>query len=387
MRFFAFLIGFVVFIDTLSIGNYVYAGNFLSEEEKTSIRDRIVSEQLKINNLYVKFNVIVTKDNNEPPVKAIYEWAMSGEKRYRKNTFYRPTDEPPTERFGLAVWDGKFLKAYDSEINNGSLRNEHDPKNPDHPVTYSPYTRQLGTLTDGMLAEVLTKTKLEDWKAKWADNGKKVILNYDILGYSREWTIDLEKGCMISKYVSKIESYEGKIVADLTLTVSESKEVKSGIWLPTKSNTHGIFYNQDKTIVCDNDIIVEEIKVNEQEIEELFHFEFPDGAQYYDYVIGQTIIPYLTEKVLRQQLDEMTEDIMEIKDEEKSINNIPPSKPARITEKTKPKEKDDFEIAGQTKPNKSSFQKLRWFCFLLITSLFVVVVLYHGFVLKRRKNG
>jgi len=265
--------------------------NTLTIIEKNSIRNRIISEQAKINNLYVKFNVIVTKDNGEPPVKAIYEWAASGEKRYRKNTFYRPTNEPPTERYGLAVWDGKFLKAYDSEINNGSVRNSHDPKNPDHPVTHSPYTRQLGTLTDGNLSEVLTKIKLDAWKAEWTDKPKKVVLSFYTPGYDQEWTIDLEKSCMISKYTSKVKSHKGKVISNLILTVSESKEVKPGIWLPTKSNTRVIFYNKDKSIVDDNDIIVETIKINESEIEKLFHFKFPEGAQYYDYVIGKTIKP------------------------------------------------------------------------------------------------
>lgn len=332
MRFFAFLIGFVVFIDTLSIGNYVYAGNFLSEEEKTSIRDRIVSEQLKINNLYVKFNLIMTKDNGEPPRQQIYEWAMSGEKQYRKRYFSSPVGEPRNERFGLAVWDGQFLKAYDSLINNGSIRNKYDSKDPRQPKTSCPYTRQLGSLDEGLISEILTKTPLGDWNAEWVDNETKVVFRYKMPGYEREWTFDLEKSCIITKFVSIIKSFDGKIInADLKVTVSESQEVKPGIWLPTKSHTHAAYYFPDKTLIRDNDIIVEEIKANEPEIEELFHFEFPEGAQYYDYVIGQTIM---------------------------------------------------------MKPNKSLFQKFRWFWFaLLIASLFVVVALHQGFASRRRKNS
>jgi len=334
MRFFAFLTGFVVFIYTLSIGNYVYAGNFLTEEEKTSIRDRIVSEQIKINNLYVKFNLIITKDNGEPPRQQIYEWAMSGEKRYRKGYFPTPVGELRSERFGLAVWDGQFLKAYDSLINNGSIRNKYDSKDPRQPKTSCPYTRQLGSLDEGLISEILTTTPLGNWEAEWMDNGTKAVFRYNMPGYEREWTFDLEKNCMITKYVSIIKSFDGKIInADLKVTVSESQEVRPGIWLPTKSNTHATYYFPDQTVIRDNDIIVEEIKANEPEIEELFHFEFPEGAQYYDYVIGQT-------------------------------------------------------ISKQMKPNKSLFQKFGWFWFaLLILSLFVVVALYYGSVSRRRKNS
>jgi hypothetical protein len=399
MRFFTFLIGFFVFIYTLSIGNYVYADNFLSEEEKTSIRDRIVSEQLKINNLYVKFNLIITKDNGEPPLQHMYEWAMSGEKQYRKRYFSTPVGEPLSERFGLAVWDGKFLKAYDSLINNGSIRNKYDSKDPRQPKTTCPYTRLLGSLDEGLISKMLTTTPLGNWKAEWMDNGTNVVFRYKIPGHEREWTFDLEKNCMITKYVSIIKSFDGKIASDLKVTVSESQEVKPGIWLPTKSNTHAVFYYPDQTMIRDNDIIVEEIKSNEPDIEESFHFEFPEGSQYYDYVIGQTIIPYLSEKGLRQELDKTIDDIIEMKDEEKSINSIPPSKPAKITENTKLKEKDDFEIVGliqeeigpnskQMKSTKSLFQQFRWFWFaLLIASLFVVVALYRGFVLRRRNDA
>ena len=293
MRFFAFLTGFVVFIYTLSIGNYVYAGNFLNEEEKTSIRDRIVSEQIKINNLYVKFNLIITKDNGERPLQHIYEWAMSGEKQYRKRYFCTPVGEPLSERFGLAVWDGKFLKAYDSLINNGSIRNKYDSKDPRQPKTNCPYTRHLGSLNGGLISKMLTTTPLGNWEAEWMDNGTKVVFRYKMPGYEREWTFDLEKNCMITKFASIIKSLDdGKIASDLKVTVSEFQEVKPGIWLPTKSNTHAIFYTRDKTLVRDNDIVVDEIKVNEPEIEELFRFEFPEGAGYYDYIIGKSVRVY-----------------------------------------------------------------------------------------------
>jgi hypothetical protein len=305
MKCFVYLLGFLGSVCALSIGNPLYADNILSEVEKASVRDHIISQQLGIINLYVKFNLIITKDNGEPPVQGTYEWAMSGEKRYRKSTFYTPVGKPSSERFGIAVWDGKFLKAYDSLINNGSIRDKYDPTDPHQPKTSCPYTRQLGSLDEGLIAEILTKAKLEDWEAEWANNGKEVVFRYEIPGYTREWTFDLEKGYMINKFVSKIKSYEGKPVSDLsvlTMTVSEFKEVKPGIWLPTKSNTHAVYYLPDQTVICDNDIVVDEIKVNEPEIEKLFHFEFPKGAQYYDYVIGQTVIPYLTEKTLQNSL-------------------------------------------------------------------------------------
>jgi len=282
-----YLTKFLVFTCIILFVNHVRANDSLTLSEKNSIREQIILEQSKIKNLHVKFTEKVTNNDGSPIVRSEYEWAKSDIKRFCKHTFYTPLNEPPSERYGLAVWDGQFLKSYDSEIDNGSIRNEHNDNNPKLPVTYSTYARQFGTLTNGTLSDILSKTQIDDWVMEWCSNGEKVTLSNNLPGWERRWTVDLSKGCMISEFISTAKLQDGKLASTLTMTVEKSKEVKPGIWMPLESKHHAVFYsfnNGKEDLVVDNDVIVEEIKMNEPAIEELFQFEFPEKTRYWDYI-------------------------------------------------------------------------------------------------------
>jgi len=386
MKHIVYVTGLLSIYCAISFVNSCHADNMLTLNEKTSLLDRIISQDSKIENLHVTFKVIVTK-NSEPPIQSIYEWAKSGEKSYRKHTFYQPVNEPPTERYGIAVWDGKYLKAYDSGFDNGSVRNVYNPNDPGSPVTITPYTRLLGSQSKGSLAEYLSRLELEDWDAKWRDSGKEVVLHHGNSSGYREWTLDLEKNCMVCKFDHLINYIENKSGLNLKMTVLESEEMKLGIWLPTKSNIHSVIYRPDK-LVIDNDIVVEEIKVNELEIEKLFHFEFPEKSQYYDYIIDKAFIPHLTEKEIQRQLDEMAEEVMEVKNEEGYVNETSISGSIETDKKEMSKEKDDFITADnliQEEVESTSYRSWSWY-YILATFIFIIAVVILLYVLVSRRK-
>lgn len=283
-----------------------YAGDALSEGERRGMRDLIVSEQGKMSSLFVKFRVI-TKTGDEEASEIPYEWAMSGVKRYRKRFWPGPVGGPVSTRWGLAVWDGKFKKAYDSALFNGSLRAEDNPA-ANEPSTFSPYAQNLGHLTHGTISDIFAKVPLEDWDAQWSDDKSSVTFTTEHIEIRNSplrhsWTFDTTKGCMISRYECLLKGTEGQWDPYQVLTVLESKQVSPGIWLSMKSHVESIVRHPGEAVPVVADYIVDEIKVNDPSIEEVFHFEWPEKAQYYDFVIGATVIPHATPENTEKMLD------------------------------------------------------------------------------------
>lgn len=217
---------------SISIGFAGSEMNMISSKEKKELYDLILDKHKQISNLSVRYTRFEHLENGEETY-VVGEWAMSGEKRYRKLGWSVPIGQPPSERYGVTVWDGKFLKAYDSLINNGSIRTEHDPANSRLPSTYSDYTRQLGIPDRGTIAELFVKHALEDWEAYWDTPGKTVVFRSDDL-YRKDgslinaWTFDLERGALITRYERFKKEY-GYPNPHMTMTVTEAKQIKPGI--------------------------------------------------------------------------------------------------------------------------------------------------------------
>jgi len=371
----------------------------LSREEKSELRNLILEKHKQVSNLFVRYRRFEHLQNGEETY--VYgEWALSGEKRYRKLGYFVPVGQPPSKRYGITVWDGKSLKAYDSEINNGSIRAEYDPTNIEHPATHSDYTRQLGHPTRGTIAELFEKHALEDWEAYWITPGRKIVFrSNDLHGtkdatYMDTWTFDLERGALITKYETATQE-DGESKPLLTMTITEAKQVKPDIWLATKSHVNYIHRRPDKTRVLDSDLVVDEIKVNEPEIEEMFHFEFPPGSQYYDFIIGSSMVAGASDKMLEQALEDQAKELIELSPQaepskQEGSDDFENAKALMQKKSTPTTQKNGAAPATVTdtgNAQKSVFRRLWWLFAAggLILLLVLVTVLQRQFVGKRKE--
>jgi hypothetical protein len=77
----------------------------------------------------------------------------------------------------------------------------------------------------------------------------------------------------------------------LTLTNTKAEQVADRIWLPVESDLEGRFRDEnDRMRHFHYHLVVDELRVNDPSIEELFEFEFPQGSMYYDHVLDSSIV-------------------------------------------------------------------------------------------------
>lgn len=285
----------------------------LSIEEKQQVYDLLRKQDGRINNLYVRFIRTNRETVSGDEEWCQYEWARSGEKRYRKRWWTSPIGEPLAERWGIAVWDGKLLKAYDSEIDNGSVRAEYDPMKDAQEntvVTYTPYNQLTGHLYNGTLAEMLSRKKLEEWEAKWVESGRQVSIRFRPEGdRDHNWTVDLERGGLIVEY---FPDPWGNTGADMKpkwkFTVVSADEVEPGLWLPTEA----ISYALGRNGLVDFSLKVEELKVNDPSIEDMFQFTFPEGSMYYDFVLNSSMYVNMQREVFEAKLNTQADNLTKV---------------------------------------------------------------------------
>jgi hypothetical protein len=278
----------------------------LSPSERAEVFSLLLDRDAKIHNLFM--SMISTYTGNQgPPTQDKLEWAMCGEKRYRKSWWTTPVGAPLSERWGTAVWDGKLLKAYDSATDNGSLRAEFDPLNQvdDTVITWHNYEHMLGSPQRGSLGHLIAATPEGKWVMEWgdADTRQSVILSTQTLKneyFERtryEWTVDIEKGGMITAAAWYVHPPPSEPTDEewhkmVQHTATESREVKPGLWFVTKVNALVRFTDETGPVIVDQHIEVNDIQVNQPEeaIRHLFEFEFPKGSMYYDFVLDSSVV-------------------------------------------------------------------------------------------------
>jgi len=264
----------------------------LNAEQKRQVCDRIIALRRGIENLFVQYILYEYGEDHRPAKYKRAEWAASGQKRYRKESWWAPVGEE-LSRWGTAVWDGQYLKAYDSALDNGSIRAEHDVLNPEHPRTYTEYTQMLGHWLYGTLGELLEHANLEDWQLVWDEPGKTVVLRTRKPGGHEScfhrWTVDLTRGALITQYDIEPTPEGGGV--DLTIRNTRAEQVAKGVWLPMEAEFCAQFTEPSgQHVQVYRRLVVETLRINDPTIERYFEFEFPEGSMYYDHILKSSIV-------------------------------------------------------------------------------------------------
>ena len=183
---------------------------------------------------------------------------------------------------------------------------------------------------------------LEDWEAEWLEEGKRVVLRSNLdrgaVRFNRHsWTLHLERGGLITRYQIDHRSKESDPYEPfVTIVISEAKEVLPGLWLPMRSRSYSEFQIPGRAKqVIDKELTVREITVNNPAIEDVFQFTFPDGALYYDHVIGSSMVAGASQKVLDGSLTQLSRDLENVTSQTANA------------ETGKKQLDDDFEIADE----------------------------------------
>lgn len=320
------------------------AANAMGEVSKEKLLAQIAEAHRKIHNIHVIFS-----NRSEEKVNT-YEWAKEGEKEYRKKRYGVNFDVPEgeEERWGKCMWDGKLLRHYGSAADNGAIRTKYDPYTSPS-VTWNSYCRHFGTLMGDTVLSLIEKLSAEDWDVKYDEKKKIVILSTDDVmmknsGMSHHWHIDLNKGCMISRYRVEFKTKEGsKTVSDMT--VLEWKNMGDGLWLPWKSKTISTLPGRP---IRERLLTVASADVNDKSIGRFFAvFEWPRGCQYYDETLDATVIPHATEKNMQKALDHFTFEALSDIDSQLPIT----SKPDKTTT-TKPSPQNSSSQSSLSSRNK-----------------------------------
>ena len=216
------------------------------------------------------------------------EWAFSGEKKYKKFGFAADVNSPLNDRYGMGVWDGKFYKLYDSGTNGGSVRSKYDSKEPNNPFDFSSiYSRFFGTFEEGSISQLLKDNPIKQWCVEIIEPDSKICVSCNFSeNTTAKWHINFDKNCMVEKFEQASNNLAtGQLLANLELVVSESKEIKPGIWLPMEAQESVTINGK----IFKNHLEVEKLIINDPEIEKVFLFEFPKGSMYYDYILGKSV--------------------------------------------------------------------------------------------------
>jgi hypothetical protein len=296
---------------------HISYGQAITGDEFDSIASQIIASQGKIQSLQMSCVGRVATDGGEMLTRKII-YARSGEKEYCKTFWPTKPGEPDSTRYHVALWDGQKLLSYESRAHNGAIRAQRSA-NPTDPQTYSDVCRYFGHLTKGNLQELLRRVPAEQWSAAWVEPGKTLTLTCDTLprvgSHERsEWVLDASKGFMVSRYRSLWQDPNDRNKYDqvLEMVVTADKEVLPGVWIPTQSHqeykTPAFRSDQGVTTVI-KDLAITDMHVNDPTVEELFTFQWPKGAQYYDYTLKSTVIPHATDEAMEQHINEMARDM------------------------------------------------------------------------------
>jgi hypothetical protein len=290
-------------------------GTALSADEFRTVRDRIIEQARRTKSLFVSFEVVQGNSTRKNQYRC--EWAYSGEKVYRKSWWPSPVGASPSKRWGIAVWDGKVLRGYDSQSDSGSVWGKNDPDS-DQPALYSEYSQLIGTYTDGTLAELVAKVPPDQWVARWSTVGTLVVLssnNIPVWGESQQYvfTVDLGKGALVTQMDIKLMDETGAFKPIVSYKITDAREIEPGLWLPTKAAKHAELERPDSPNkeISDKELTVIDLKVNDPSTEALFDFRLPDGALYYDLILGKSMVAGAAKSAeeMGKSLDNMVADM------------------------------------------------------------------------------
>ena len=267
-----------------------------SGDTNKELLSKIAEAHRRIQSVHVIYSIRTTgQDYTDVDV---LEWAMKGEKRYRKKRYRVDLDAPEgsEKRWGKCMWDGKLLRSYDSVSDNGAMRTEYNRSK--GAATYNAYCRHFGTLMGTTLLSLIERLSADDWDIVRDEEGQKVILATDDVRQKDEvlvhrWEIDLNRGGMISRYQVDIKRDNGlQTVSDMR--VLEWRDMGNGIWLPSRSTTKT---NVPGKPVLEGTVILSKAEVNDELIDRFFvDWDWPKGCQYYDETLDATVIPHAAAK-------------------------------------------------------------------------------------------
>ncbi len=284
-------------------GRVLNAGERLPSELAGQYRELAIRQYSQIANLYVAYSLTISRGDKSSVKRR--EWALSGVKRFRKR-YWHPEDKGG--RWGCAVYDGEFLRSYDSGTGGGTLRSasQYDPRGVGQPSTWSDYSRCVGHLTHGAIWELMAAIPLPKWDVTWAEDGHSLVFATREVEppATDEWTLDPLRGFVITRWRNLDRAEDGGSVTVVEMKTLHVREVMPGIWLPTEVETR----MKGTAGELLNRVLVDEMRVNSPETERLFSFSWPQGAIYYDYRVEASVDPNATEDAIAASIDGMVED-------------------------------------------------------------------------------
>jgi len=273
------------------------------DTDKKELLSQVAEAQRKIQSIHVTFCNRVRAENYTDV--NMWEWAMKGEKRYRKKRYGADIDTPEGKepRWGKCMWDGRLLRHYDSISDNGGIYTSYSPYGRGA-NTYNPYCRHFGTLMGVTLLSLTENLSADDWQILHGETRRIVVLTTDDVDMTNghvvhEWHIDREHGGMICRYKVHLKTAAGlETVSDMR--VLEWRNMGNDIWLPSKSTTSQTLPkvwanhpNKPPHLPQENTLTLVDAEVNQASIDRFFaDFEWPRGCQYYDERLDATVIPH-----------------------------------------------------------------------------------------------
>jgi hypothetical protein len=290
MRKLALLIVIFVIENTMASGT-------VGLDEKTALCNQVRQALERIRSLHIRYVMVCEYDGVIE--HSTEEWAFSGERLFLKQGWPTRSGDPPSNRDQIGVWDGKCYKLYDTLTQNGYLRKNYNPRSAKG-VPFkiaSIYTKFFGTYSEGTLLLLLDENPVEKWQVEILDFGSTIKLSL-ALGDGvliNTWHIDTTRGYMVQRHevVARFRS-KNEIRTNVVTEAVKAIEIQEGIWLPVRILETG--KHPDSSTPTKTQLAVQEIKVNDPEIEEVFSWQFPEGSTYYDYNIRAVVVQRYTKK-------------------------------------------------------------------------------------------
>lgn len=284
----------MAFVLLLCMEQAISASVISDSAEKEAICNRIRQVQSEMRSVIVKSELV--REYGEGPERESEEWGYSGEKLFLRRQWPSKTGEPASDRFQIGIWDGKHYKLYDTQTQSGSVRDSYDLRGPDCVpfLITSIYARFFGTFSEGSLTQLLDGMPPEAWRFERDESDSTICVSLDLGGVVDRWWLDPGKNYMVKRHeVTSVDRSTQEIRTRVVTEAVEAKEVKPGIWLPTRIRELGTY--RDRPTPTKTEVVVQEVKVNDPENERVFDWQFPKDGTFYDYTIGKAVVPEKTD--------------------------------------------------------------------------------------------
>jgi hypothetical protein len=275
----------------------IYASVISDTAEREAICNRIRQVQSEMHSVIVKSESV--REYGEGPERESEEWGYSGEKLFLRRQWPSKIGEPASDRFQIGTWDGKQYKLYDTQTQTGSVRSSYDLQSSVGVpfLITSIYARFFGTFSEGSLTQLLDRMPPETWRFERDESDSTICVSLDWGGVVDRWWLDPGKNYMVKRHeVTSVDRNTKEIRVRVVTEAVEAKEVRPGIWLPTRISELGTF--RDRPAPTKTDVVVQEVKVNDPNNERVFDWQFPKDGTFYDYTIGKAVVPGKTDEAL-----------------------------------------------------------------------------------------